>query len=439
MKKYFNALLVTLLAFVSIEGVNAAHIDTTACETVYTNYYFFLDANTTDFFNQAALSDIKHSTIAEYHNNSYLTTDFDKDNIGYGRVDLNSNTSTSRDGIDSMSLSDYYDYYLKATRTNGAFTEGNKNFIVFHDWYSIATDGTTHKRTDGLDVSGHSKKDLMRATLDARADFTVLSPISSRRENPFQIRVDRKYRGYLTGEPVRIGQLDWYLHPAVFYIQYCEPLNEEDDNYRIEYDGNANNVSNVPKDQIVEGSECDYISNKIPTRDGYRFLGWSLKSNASSADANYAPGSMYCGDKGDITLYAVWERIEENIETYYTIFYKSNTTDAVSGIPADYTANINNNAYIANNTPVRNSYTFLGWSTDSSATTPDASFAPGTLYTDRKDLVLYAVWKANNTNPGLPDNPQTGITDYLLPFGSVISASGLGLGILKKKKSFRQF
>lgn len=39
----------------------------------------------------------------------------------------------------------------------------------------------------------------------------------------------------------------------------------------------------------------------------------------------------------------------------------------------------------------------------------------------------------------LPDNPQTGIQDYLLPSSLTILSSGFGLRILKKKRGFKQF
>lgn len=48
---------------------------------------------------------------------------------------------------------------------------------------------------------------------------------------------------------------------------------------------------------------------------------------------------------------------------------------------------------ITNATLTRSGYTFLGWSTSSSATT--ASYAPGATYSANASVTLYAVWKAN--------------------------------------------
>lgn len=44
----------------------------------------------------------------------------------------------------------------------------------------------------------------------------------------------------------------------------------------------------------------------------------------------------------------------------------------------------------------------------------------------------------NNKTP-LPENPQTGVVEYLIPSALTITGSGLGLKVLKRKKSFKQF
>lgn len=442
MKKSFKVFSITLLALLlSIGGVDAESatkkIDTSACETVYTNYYFFLDANTTDFFANSPLSEITHTTIAEYTNNSYLTSNFDSSNVGYGQVGITRNTTTSSDGLKYMSLDDYYTIYLKAGKLGGAYTEGTKNYIVSHSWYSVSSNGTETKKDNGLDLSNQSKSNLIAATLDANSVFTLRSSISSYAANPFRIQINRTYTGYLTGTPITVGNYEWYIHPAVYYIQYCSPIESK---YSIIYDGNAKDATDVPDAVTVDADECTRISTVTPKRSGYEFLGWSLKSNAIAPDENFTPGSKYCGTEGDIILYAVWKKIEEvvpaPIETYYYVFYKTNTTDVVTNMPQDAVINTDNDVFIASNIPVRDGYTFQGWSTDATSTVGDPNYNGGSLYVDRKDLTLYAIWKKN---PILPENPQTGITDYLLPFGGVISASGVGLGILKKKKLFRQF
>lgn len=441
MKNIFKGMGALALAFaISIGSADAQtasrKIDTSTCETVYTNYYFFLEANTTGYFNNRPLSSITTNNIAGHNNNSYMINNFDKNNIGYGQVELSSTSKTSSDGITSMSLNDYYTYYLRAVNANGAFSEGTKTVIASHDWYSVDNYGNKTLQSGGLGVGGASRIDLINASLNANSTMTRLSIVDPANPNPLDIRIDRTYTGYLTGMPVKIGSYDWYFQPAVYYVQYCSPVrNNISNEFTIEYDGNGSNVSNVPSTQYGYNNECLRISNVTPTREGYRFLGWSTDASATTANSKYSAGREYCEGKS-IILHAIWEKISP-IGNYYHVYYKSNTTDAVSNMPGDVTVNDTNDIYIANNIPVRNGYTFLGWSTDANSPVANTAYNGGTLYTDRKDITLYAIWQKKTEV--LPPNPQTGIEDYLLPFGGIVSAAGLTLNVLKKKKGFKQF
>ena len=452
MKNYLKTIAAVAMAFTLSTGVVDAStatrkIDSSTCDTVYTNYYFFLDAMTTEFFTSAPLNTLTHHTIAEYYTNSYQTNNIDSNNIGYGQVNISKNSTTSSDGITSMSLSTYYDFYLKSWKTNGAFTEGSKNYIVAHDWYTLLSNGNYQAKTGGLQLGGYSKNSLMNATLSANTEITRLSSVVNGQENPFRLKIDRYYTGSLTGSPISYNSKNYYLHPAVYYIQYCSPKAKENTKYTVKYDGNASNVTNVPDTQTGYDNECVRISSVTPQREGYKFIGWSLNPNATKEDPDFRANSEYCGTRGDITLYAIWQKVEDPNpstpeETYYTVYYRPNTTDVVTNMPSDTKVNTKNDVYISSNTPVRTGYKFLGWSTDANSPAPNTAYNGGTLYTDRKDLVLYAIWqKADvpNPNPVLPDNPKTGIEDCLLPFGGAISASGIALNVLKKKKSFKQF
>jgi len=362
MNKIKSVIILLVALFASMEGVNAVtstkNIDASRCETIYTNYYFFIDANTTDYFNQKKLAEISHTNVAVYYNNAYQINNFDASNIGYGQLAISKTTTTSEDGITSMSLSDFYRHYLVAMNLNGAYSSLSKNYIAAHDWYRVDSDDAVSKGANTLDLRKYTKKALMDASLDAFATFTRQSSVVPTAPNPFKLEVERQYFGYLTGMPITNGEYEWYLQPQVYYIQYCAPK------------------------AVEEGST-------------------------------------------------------------YNIAYKTNTTDTVTNMPQDVTINSENDANIGSEVPVRNGYTFLGWSTEANATSADAKYNAGSLYTDRKDLVLYAIWKANDvntpSNPNLPENPQTAVTDYLLPFGGVIGAAGAGLGLLKKKKTFKQF
>ncbi len=80
---------------------------------------------------------------------------------------------------------------------------------------------------------------------------------------------------------------------------------KSDGTFTVTYD--ANGGKNAPaKDSAKDGS-CLKISDKKPTQTGFNFLGWSTKKDAQEPDKKYAAGADYCGDAGNVTLYAVWQ------------------------------------------------------------------------------------------------------------------------------------
>ena len=69
----------------------------------------------------------------------------------------------------------------------------------------------------------------------------------------------------------------------------------------ITYD--ANGGTGAPEAASKEEGVDAFVSDVIPTRTGYKFLGWADTDDA--AEAQYQPGDRYTRDE-DITLYAVW-------------------------------------------------------------------------------------------------------------------------------------
>ena len=91
----------------------------------------------------------------------------------------------------------------------------------------------------------------------------------------------------------------------------------------------------------------------------------------------------------------------------YTITYNAN---GGSGSPSSQTKTYGVTLKLSTTKPARTGYSFLGWSTSSSATS--ASYAAGGNYTTNASDTLYAVWKANtyiisynaNGGSGAPSN-----------------------------------
>ena len=86
--------------------------------------------------------------------------------------------------------------------------------------------------------------------------------------------------------------------------------------YSIEYNMNGGE-GYIASQSITYGANAT-ISSYIPTREGYKFLGWSRISDAIAPE--FSAGDIYT-ENTDITLYAVWKIIPS---TKTTIIKKSN-------------------------------------------------------------------------------------------------------------------
>ena len=149
--------------------------------------------------------------------------------------------------------------------------------------------------------------------------------------------------------------------------------------YTVSY--NANGGSGAPASQTKYHGTALTLRSTVPTRSGYKFLGWSTSSTATSP--TYTAGGSYTAN-ANATLYAVWEKNP----TQYTVSYSAN---GGSGAPASQTKSENVAITLSSTKPTRSGYTFLGWSTSSTATSP--TYYPGSSYTTNASATLYAVWE----------------------------------------------
>ena len=140
---------------------------------------------------------------------------------------------------------------------------------------------------------------------------------------------------------------------------------------------NANGGTNAPAAVTKYYKNNLTLPSAVPTRSGYKFLGWSASSGATSP--SYSAGGTYTADN-DVTLYAVWESVN------YTLSFDMNggtgTLDPI---------HVNGGACtIPAFTPARTGYDFLGWNTNRNAAT--AAYHAGDVY-QGGEATLYAVWK----------------------------------------------
>ena len=144
---------------------------------------------------------------------------------------------------------------------------------------------------------------------------------------------------------------------------------------------NANGGSGAPSSITKKHFTNATLPSDQPYRTGYTFKGWGTSSSTSYA--SYQPGSTFYTN-ASMTLYAVWSA------KTYTISYNAN---GGSGAPGSQTKYHGIKLLIPSVEPTRNGYTFLGWSTSSSATS--ASYQPGDWYYANADRTFYAVWQKN--------------------------------------------
>ena len=148
------------------------------------------------------------------------------------------------------------------------------------------------------------------------------------------------------------------------------------DVYKVTY--YANGGSGAPMEQEKKYGVNLTLSSTVPLRNGYVFTGWNTKEDGSGK--KYSPGDIY-SENEKLNLYAQWKT------NAYTLTYDGNGYSS-------YSSKVENvvTTTIKTNMPNRFGYTFLGWSTNSSATS--ASYAPGSTISLSSNTTLYAVWKS---------------------------------------------
>lgn len=242
------------------------------------------------------------------------------------------------------------------TITKGTYS--TYNFAGDNVQYSVSITGANTNKTYSYQwyyatSSGGTKTKIAGAT-----DRTYSFPVTSNLNN-------RYYYCYVSN-----GYVNGFSTAFPLYIKY-----------KVSYD--ANGGTDTPNYQTKYHDENLTIKSNVPTRKGYTFLGWSTSSTATVANSNYAPGSIY-STNANLNLYAVWEAKK------YSVTYNAN---GGSGAPSSQTKYYEKTLTLRTTKPTRIGYNFLGWSTNSNATT--ATYQPGDAYTHNMGATLYAVWRPN--------------------------------------------
>lgn len=182
----------------------------------------------------------------------------------------------------------------------------------------VAVNGATiGKNSDGsYTVSDVTTAQTVEVVVDELPVYIVIYN-SNNSQYAFQ-RVTEGSKATLPADPVVEGYTfgGWYTEQNGAGTQFTTETEIPGDitvyakltanTYRISYNANTTDtVTNMPSAaQSKTHGLAEKLSETVPTREGYTFLGWGTTDKATAA--SYQPGDMYSVD-GDITLYAVWE------------------------------------------------------------------------------------------------------------------------------------
>ncbi|MBN1776300.1 MAG: InlB B-repeat-containing protein [Clostridiales bacterium] len=150
--------------------------------------------------------------------------------------------------------------------------------------------------------------------------------------------------------------------------------------YTITFDVNAGDATCSETSRKVSYND-KLGSLPTPTRPDYEFLGWYTESG-------YQRTSISIMGMANLKLVARWKQIN------CTLTYDANALTA-TGTPTSVTVKNGTMVTISETRPTRKGYTFMGWATTATATSPNYWYHMGESIKLEADLKLFAVWEQN--------------------------------------------
>ena len=318
-------------------------------------------------------------------------------------------------------------------------TDYNYKFIVTVTG-SAATQYTCYLYYNANGGSGAPSTQSYSGTSTSSHSFTVASGTPTRSGYDFlgwATSSGATSASYSAGDSISVS----YNGSKTLYAVWQEKVT----NYTVTvYKGNWDSFQVLGIDNDVVTSN----SKSYTVQSGTRFdVDWYGAYDETGSGTNYTytisydsgcynmASSLYGSSLGDsvtVTKNASYYPSAEmgSTTTYsyqYTIKYNAN---GGSGAPANTTATASTTTKsitLSSTVPTRSGYTFLGWSTSSSATS--ASYQAGTAYSfNYGSTQLYAVWKQSTiTVSGTPDS--YGVVGTSWSFKPTVSVSGCSVTI----------
>ncbi len=156
--------------------------------------------------------------------------------------------------------------------------------------------------------------------------------------------------------------------------------------YHVIYDGNGATGDMNHQEILIDA--VDYVLINQYKKEGYRFKEWNTRKDGKGI--SYFEGQEVTNlvdDFKDITLYAIWERMQ------YTIVFDANS-ESFSGEMSKQTIFINQKTSLKANTFNNGDFIFKCWNTKSDGT--GSSYYDGqqveNIGKDGETITLYAIW-----------------------------------------------
>jgi len=141
------------------------------------------------------------------------------------------------------------------------------------------------------------------------------------------------------------------------------------------------NSSTTPKNSTAPKYAKTYLRTDMSTNIGWIDVGDKIQIVATSGSKTQI---IYPADVGKR---CAWVNTSDLNQTYKVTYNANGGT----GAPAAQTKNHGANLTLSSAKPTRTGYTFIGWAKTASATS--AAYSAGSIYSDDKNITLYAVWR----------------------------------------------
>lgn len=282
-----------------------------------------------------------------------------------------------------------------------AATAARTTTYTFSKW-NTESDGTGTNYSSGGSYTANAAATLYAQYTSSTTTASVTLPTPT--------RTGYTLKGWSTSSSATTGSTGSYTPTgnvtlyAVWQLNsHTVTLTKNDYIASVSGGGSKNYGASVTVTAVL-GSASGYI---------YSFTGWYNGSTKVSSNTSHT----FTMPDSDVSYQAVGSR---TLKTY-TVSYDAN---GGSGAPSAQTKTHGVTLKLSSTVPTRTGYSFLGWSTNSEATS--ASYAAGGKYTANSAATLYAVWKALSYKISANISSR-GVTANILRTSSPIGGAATGL------------